>query len=155
MAFFGEMVQKYGRLPNVLFETYHEPLGVSWSGVVKPYHEQLVPVIRAHSDNIIILGTPNWSQDVEEAAADPVSGANLAYTIHFFAHTHREGLRDKVATALSLGAAIFATEWGTCRADGNGQLDLAESQTWLSFFEENHISSANWAISDKLESCSA
>merc|ERR1719336_1669161 len=58
-AFFDEMARKYGGRDHVIFETYNEPLGVSWSGVIKPYHEQLVPVIRAYSDNLIILGNRN------------------------------------------------------------------------------------------------
>merc|ERR1740129_2495470 len=33
-GFFDEMASKYGSYPNVLFETYNEPLDVSWSGVI-------------------------------------------------------------------------------------------------------------------------
>merc|ERR1719188_2363252 len=154
-GFFDEMARKYGSYPNVLFETYNEPLAVSWSGVIKPYHEQLVPVIRAHSNNIIILGNRDWCQHPDEAARDPVSGSNLAYTIHFYAFTHRGELRDKVVQAKSAGAAVFATEWGTCRADGNGQLDLGETNVWLDFLAFHGVSYANWAISDKNEACSA
>merc|ERR1740129_1411816 len=154
-SFFDEMASKYGSYPNVLFETYNEPLDVSWSGVIKPYHQQLIPVIRAHSNNVIILGTRRWSQEVDEAAADPVSGANLVYTIHFYASTHKEDLRDKVSRALSLGAALFATEWGTCEANGNGFLDFEEANTWLNFLGQNQISDANWAVSDKREACAA
>jgi len=154
-GFFTEMASKYGNYPHVLFETYNEPLAVSWSGVIKPYHQQLVPVIRQYSDNIIILGNRDWCQHPDEAARDPVSGSNLAYTIHFYAFTHRGELRDKVVQAKSAGAAVFATEWGTCRADGNGQLDLGETNVWLDFLAFHGVSYANWAISDKNEACSA
>jgi len=154
-GFFDEMARKYGSYPNVLFETYNEPLAVSWSGVIKPYHQQLVPVIRAHSDNVIILGNRDWCQHPDEAARDPVSGSNLAYTIHFYAFTHRGELRNKVVQAKSAGAAVFATEWGTCRADGNGQLDLGETNVWLDFLAFHGVSYANWAVSDKQEACSA
>jgi len=154
-GFFDEMARKYGSYPNVLFETYNEPLAVSWSGVIKPYHEQVIPVIRAHSNNIIILGNRDWCQHPDEAARDPVSGSNLAYTIHFYAFTHRGELRDKVVQAKSAGAAVFATEWGTCRADGNGQLDLGETGVWLDFLAYHGVGYANWAVSDKQEACSA
>merc|ERR1719384_1629713 len=154
-GFFDEMARKYGSYPHVLFETYNEPLGVSWSGVIKPYHEQVVPVIRAHSQNVIILGNRNWCQHPDEAARDPVSGSNLAYTIHFYATTHKGELRDKVVQAKSAGAAVFATEWGTCRADGDGNLDLAETGVWLDFLAYHGVSYANWAVSDKQEACSA
>jgi endoglucanase len=154
-AFFSEMAQRYGDKPHVLFETYNEPQQVDWSGVIKPYHEQVVPVIREHSDNVIILGTRTWSQEVDVASEDPVLGDNLAYTVHFYAASMGADLRGKVSTALANGIAIFATEWGTCEYTGDGRLDLDESQAWQDFMEENHISDSNWAISNKEESCSA
>merc|ERR1719414_336921 len=154
-GFFSEMASKYGSNSNVMYETYNEPLQVSWSGTIKPYHEQVIPVIRAHTSSPIILGTRSWAQDIDEASRDPVSGQNLAYTIHFYANTHRGELRNKASQALSNGVALFATEWGTCDASGNGNLDLGETQTWLNFFAQHHISDANWAVSDKSEACSA
>lgn len=153
--FFSEMAQKYGGYPNVLFEPYNEPLSVGWSDVIKPYHEQVLQVIRPHSDNVVILGTRTWSQEVDVASEDPVSSGNVAYTVHFYASTHKQSLRDRVSTALSNGVAIFATEWGNCEATGNGALDFASTSEWLTFFEENYISDANWAVADKQESCAA
>merc|ERR1712004_275362 len=55
-GFFSKMAQKYGRYPNVMFELFNEPVHQSWSGSIKPYHEQVIPVIRQHTKNIIILG---------------------------------------------------------------------------------------------------
>jgi len=80
-TFFSEMAQKYGSEPNVIFEVYNEPIHSSWAHEIKPYHEEIVSVIRQRSDNLIILGTRTWSQDVDEAANDPVAGSNLAYTL--------------------------------------------------------------------------
>merc|ERR1712084_54563 len=57
--------------------------------------------------------------------------------------------------AKTTGVALLATEWGTCRADGDGTLDLAETWVWLSFLALHGISYANWAVSDKQEACSA
>jgi aryl-phospho-beta-D-glucosidase BglC (GH1 family) len=92
---------------------------------------------------------------VDVAAEDPVSGKNLAYTIHFYAASMGADLRGKVSTALDKGVAIFATEWGTCEYTGDGRLDLGETQAWFDFMEEHHISDSNWGVSDKEESCSA
>ena len=59
--FFAQMSEEFGEYPNVLYETYNEPLRVAWSGVVKPYHEAVGAVIRERDpDNIIIMGTPLW-----------------------------------------------------------------------------------------------
>src|SRR5690606_6941617 len=45
-TFFSEMAQKYGDYPNVIYEPYNEPLEVSWTGVLKPYHEAVIAAIR-------------------------------------------------------------------------------------------------------------
>jgi len=155
-SFFDEMAQLYGHLPNVLFETFNEPLNTdSWASVVKPYHEEIIPAIRNHTSNLIILGTPTWSQDVDVAAQDPIVEENVAYTLHFYAATHKLYLRQKAEVALQLGVALFVTEWGTCEASGNGKIDLDESRAWLEFLATHGISHANWAVNDKNESCSA
>jgi endoglucanase len=154
-SFFDDMARIYGKAANVIFETFNEPEHQSWAGVIKPYHEQLIPVIRQYSDNLIILGTKTWSQDVDEASLSPVLGFNLAYTLHFYANTHKDWIRQKASTALGNGIPLFATEWGTCSADGNGEVNLASTQVWLDFLKQNHISDANWAISDKMEKCAA
>jgi len=154
-AFFANVSETYGSVPNVIFEIFNEPVHQSWSSVIKPYHEAVISVIREHSNSLIILGTRTWSQEVEEASLDPVQGTNLAYTLHFYANTHRDSLRQKARNALANNIPLFVTEWGTCSADGNGDLDLASAQAWLDFLEENRISDANWAISDKAEKCAA
>jgi len=154
-AFFGEMAHKYGHYPNVIFELFNEPTTQDWSTVIKPYHEEVIAEIRKHSTNLIILGSSTWSQDVDIACADRVEDDNVAYTLHFYAGSHRQALREKAMTALSDGCALFVTEWGTCGASGNGTLDFEETKLWTDFMDEHYISSANWAVSDKHESCSA
>jgi len=144
-SFFDEMSRKYGTYPHVLWETYNEPIEQDWAGVIKPFHEQIVPVIRAHSQNLITLGNRRWSQEVDEACANPVAGSNLAYTIHFYAQIHKGELRNKVSAALNRGCAIFCSEWGT----GFDVLDLGSAQQWLDFFGPTMISSANWGVYDK------
>src|SRR5690606_28843397 len=129
-AFFARMAEDYGDAPNVLYETYNEPLGVSWSSVLKPYHQAIISVIRERDpDNIIILGTPNWSQDVDIAASSPISGDNLMYTLHFYACTHTNALRSKAEAAYNAGLPIFVTEWGAAPADGglDGTLCIPEA----------------------------
>ena len=154
--FFEKMAKAYGKQPHVIFEIYNEPMDTSWP-VVKSYAETLIRTIRgAGSNNLIIVGTPNWSQDVDVAANDPLSSdKNVAYTLHFYADTHKQALRDKAKTALDRGIALFVTEWGTCSADGNGSINEAETKTWLSFLQGQSISWANWALNDKAEACSA
>jgi len=149
--FFTEMAQKYGNVPNVMFEPYNEP-GPDW-GSIKAYHNQIIPVIRAHSENLIICGTTNWSQGVDTAANDPVTGTNIAYTLHFYSGAHKQWLRDKANYALSKGVPIFITEWGTGDCS---YYDWNEAAVWLNWAKEKGISTANWGVYDKdSETCAA
>lgn len=154
IRFFEHISRKYGAYPNVIYETWNEPLPQhDWTGVVKPYHLEVIPRIRAHDpDNLIVAGTPSWSQDVDIAAADPLPFSNLAYTLHFYAGSHRQALRDKALLAMQRGAALFVTEWGSTEASGDGPVDVAETRLWWAFMEEHGLSHANWAVSDKAES---
>ncbi|XPF93152.1 cellulase family glycosylhydrolase [Colwellia sp. RE-S-Sl-9] len=155
IKFFEEVATKYGQYDNVIYEIYNEPLQISWANDIKPYAEVVIDTIRAiDPDNLIVVGTPTWSQDVDVASTDPIDRANIAYTIHFYAGTHGASLRNKAQTALNNGIALFATEWGAVNADGNGSVNINETDAWMAFFKANNISHANWSINDKNEGAS-
>ena len=154
--FFSEIAREYGDYPNLIYETYNEPLDVSWSEVLKPYHEEVIASIRQlDPDNIIVLGTPSWSQRVDLAAEDPLEGENLAYTLHFYAGTHRQELRDVAETAINKGLPIFVTEFGTTDANGDGPVYDQETREWMNFMQRHNLSWANWSVADKDESSAA
>jgi endoglucanase len=154
-SFFAEMAKSYGDKPNVIYELYNEPLAISWSSVLKPYHQAVIDTIRLYDkDNLIVCGTPNWSQDVDKAAMDPLSDSNVIYTLHYYAATHKQKLRDQAAAALGKGIALMVTEYGTCEATGSGYLDELEAKKWYNFMDEYRISSCNWSIADKDETAS-
>jgi endoglucanase len=116
----------------------------------------MVATIRANDpEGIILIGSGTWSQDVDVAAQDPVQGKNLAYTIHFYAGSHGQPLRDKVQSALALGLALFASEWGTSEASGTGGPYLRESEEWLAFLDRHTISWVNYSLCDKDETSAA
>jgi len=148
VAFFTEVAKRYKDSPAVLYEICNEPNGnISWSGNVKPYAEKVVQAIRAQAPKaVILIGSPTWSQDIHLAAADPVAGDNLMYTLHFYAGTHGAELRARIDSALSKVLPIFVSEWGTSRADGSGGVFLEQSRVWLDFLEERGISWANWSL---------
>lgn len=154
--FFAEIAGEYGEHPNIIYEIYNEPLKVSWSEVIKPYAEAVIDTIRAiDPDNLIIVGTPAWSQDVDIAAKDPLEYKNIAYVLHFYAATHKQYLRDKAETALKKGIALFVSEFGTCEANGNGPIDYDELNLWFEFMNSNNLSWCNWSIADKEETSAA
>ncbi len=150
VTFFTEMAKSYGKFDNVMYEIYNEPLKVSWNDVVKPYADTVIAAIRSiDPDNLIIVGSPYWSQKVLEAANDPISDKNVAYTLHFYAGTHGQWLRDDASLAMQKGIALFVTEWGTCDASGNGGFNPAATEEWLNFCKTNQLSMCNWAVNDK------
>lgn len=157
LEFFDRVSKKYSGVPNIIYETFNEPTTQSWDYVLKPYHESVIRTIRANDpNNVIIVGTPTWSQAVDHAATNPITGQrNIMYSLHFYAGTHKQGLRDTATFALSTGLPIFVTEYGTVNADGDGNVDTTETRLWFSWLDEHNISYVNWAISDKREGASA
>jgi endoglucanase len=156
--FFGDVSKEFGNVPNVIYETWNEPLSShAWATVIKPYHEAVIPVIRANDpDNIILCGTKSWSQDVDEASRNPITiSKNIAYTLHFYAGTHKESLRAKARTALDNGIALMVTEGGLSLASGNGGIDTAEGRRWCEFLDQNGILWTNWSVTDVDESSAA
>jgi endoglucanase len=153
--FFDEMSERFGSYPNVLYEICNEPNGseVTWEDAVKPYAEAIIPIIRKHDpDNIIIVGTPTWSQDVDLAAQNPINQPNIMYTLHFYAGTHGEYLREKAKKAIDMGLPLFVTECGTTGASGGGNVEEQKFLEWLSFLKKHRISWANWSLTNKGES---
>jgi endoglucanase/cellulose 1,4-beta-cellobiosidase len=94
------------------------------------------------------VGTPEWSQRVDLAAADPITGySNIAYTLHFYTVHHQQWLRDRASAALESGIALFVTEWGSI---GYSLVD-SEANEWMNWCFTNKISHCNWAVNDKEE----
>ena len=156
-AFFTEMAQRYKDCPNLLYEVCNEPNGnISWSSDVKPFAQEMVDTIRGQgAKGIILIGSPTWSQDIHLAAADPVQGENLMYTLHFYAGTHGQELRDRIDQVRAKGFGVFISEWGTSAADGNGGVFTQQAQVWLDFLAQRNMSWANWSLCDKNETSAA
>ena len=87
--FFKEMAQTYGKYDHVIFELFNEPEDISWSDI-KTYADQVIPVIREYSDNLILVGTPKWDQNPQAAIGNEVNDPkkNTAYTLHYYANSH-------------------------------------------------------------------
>jgi endoglucanase len=154
--FFQKMAKKYGKHPNVIYEIYNEPLKVSWENVIKPYSEKVIAAIRSiDKSNLIIVGTSTWSQDVDVASRNPITGYdNIAYTLHFYAGTHKSELRKKAEVALNNGIALMVTEWGTVNANGDGGANQESVAEWMAFMKKHNLSHCNWAVNDKKEGAS-
>lgn len=182
ITFFTHIATKYGNDKHIIYEIFNEPISTenhrnsnenrvfsdvnlqrqTWNNIIKPYAIDVINAIRAiDPDNLIVVGTPGFSQFVNIAADNRITrndlnlpanaDLNLAYTLHFYSGTHKQFLRDIATEALNDGIALFVTEWGTVNADGNGAVDVQETIRWMDFMRDNNLSHANWSITDKNE----
>lgn len=154
-AFFREMSREFKGYNNVIYEICNEPNnGTSWKEI-KSYARSVISTIRKNDKKaVIVVGTPTWSQDVDQAAADPIKGDNIMYALHFYAATHKADLRNKMNAAINKGLPVFVTEYGICDASGNGAIDKKEADRWIQTMDEYGVSYIAWNLSNKQESSS-
>jgi len=151
---------KYGNNNAVIFEIYNEPVGnISWE-VVKAYSEAVIKAVRdAGFNNLILVGTPYWTTQVDVAAADPPHDplGNFAFVFHFYADIHRidrlpyyyaastgKTYRSMVMSALDAGFPVFMSEWGTNDATMHGAPNFAQADLWIAFMDEHKLSGCAW-----------
>ena len=154
-AFFREMSREFKGYNNVIYEICNEPNnGTSWKEI-KSYARSVISTIRKNDKKaVIVVGTPTWSQDVDQVAADPIKGDNIMYALHFYAATHKADLRNKMTAAINKGLPVFVTEYGICDASGNGAIDKKEADRWIQTMDEYGVSYIAWNLSNKQESSS-
>ena len=148
--FFRRMSARYADKPYVLYELCNEPngKGVNWP-VVRDYAERIIPVIRANApEAVIICGTPDWSQDVDKVAANPIDDSNTLYALHFYAASHRTALRERARKALEAGTPVFVSEFNICDASGDGAIDGESAAAWRALIEEYGLSYMAWSLSN-------
>ncbi|PHU35811.1 glycoside hydrolase family 5 protein [Pseudobutyrivibrio ruminis] len=152
IQFFGEMVRKYKGNDNVIYEICNEPNGdTTWSDI-KSYAKEVIPVIRnVDSDAVILVGTPEWSSDLESVQDNPLNFKNIMYTYHFYAASHKDDARAELESALEAGLPVFISEYGLVSADGNGSVDTKEAKKWYDLIDEYKLSSCIWNLSNKDE----
>lgn len=153
--FFADVTAKYGDSPNVLYEIWNEPTEVQWAET-KAYAEELVPLIRANApSSVVIVPTPRWDQEVDQAALDPITSLdNILYSLHYYAATHGDYLREKAQKALDAGLPLFMAECASMVHTGDGVIDTRSWEEWMDFADRNSIGWIAWSVSDKDETCS-
>ncbi len=153
IAFFEEISAKYSGVGNVIYEICNEPNGNTGWQDVKNYAEQVIQVIRRNApDSVIIVGTPNWSQDIHEAVVSPLGYDNVMYALHFYAATHKQWLRERMKNCLERGLPVFISEFGICDSSGSGAMDYEQAAEWKRIIEEYNISYICWNLANHNES---
>ena len=155
IAFFRLLSEALADNDNVLYEICNEPnSGTSWDSI-KSYAEEVIPVIREQKpDAVILVGTPTWSQEIDKAAASPLTFDNVMYTLHFYAGTHKDDLRNRLETCAQNNLPVFVSEFGMCDASGNGANDFDSTTKWLDLLNKYQISFCCWNLANKDESSS-
>lgn len=154
LSFFTRFSKKYGKQKNILYEICNEPNGnVTWKRDIKPYANKIIKRIRKYDKkNIIIVGTPTWSQDVDVVAQSPLKQKNIVYALHFYAATHTDWIREKVKKAYNAKLPMLVSEFNICDASGNGGLDKSSGKKWLNLLNKYSIGYVAWNVSNKNES---
>jgi len=157
-TYFAEMARDYGNYDNVIFEIFNEPLSVTWSSI-KTYATSVISTIRQYSDNLVLVGTPNWDQDVDDVVGNTLADDNVAYVAHFYAASHplnggtySPNFASRINSVRNTaGKPVFVSEYGTVSADGNGSHNKSASDTWMTFLNTNNISYCAWHVNNKNE----
>lgn len=153
LKFFTKFAKKYGKQKNIIYEICNEPNGdVTWERDIKPYANKVIKRIRKYDKkNIIIVGTPTWSQDVDIVAQSPLKQKNIVYALHFYAATHKDDIRNKLKTAYKMGLPVIVSEFSICDASGNGAIDKGSAKKWMKLLRKYKIGYVAWNISNKAE----
>ena len=173
--FFTKVATRYKGVPNVIYELFNEPVSARFEEafayddlgdpeammaywlLLKVYAQKLIKVITDidPSKPLILMGCPCWDQRIDLPVASPIEGYdNLMYTVHFYAATHKESLREATDAALKAGLPIFISECASCEATGDGPMDEESWKEWNDWADANGISRLAWSLSDKVETCS-
>ena len=153
--FFNMMAKEYANVPNVIFEICNEPNGdCTWEDI-KEYANIIIPVIRRHKpDALILIGTPNYDREIQEPARDPVNFENVMYSFHFYATSHKDEFRAKLREVVGQGTPIFVSESGLCEETGDGKIDFESVKTWYRLLDSLHLNYTIWSLSNKEEEAS-
>ncbi len=96
--FWDVIAPRYADEPHVMYELYNEPQepgmwgdptqSSNWADVWRDWKSTAQPwvdLIRSHApDNLVLIGSPSWTQSPEGALVEPFEGSNLAYTYHIY-----------------------------------------------------------------------
>lgn len=175
--FFTTIATRYKGVPNVIYELFNEPVCFSFENhsanpyedlgnaeamqnywtALREYAESLIETITAidGGEPLILMGCPSWDQRIDLPATDPVRGYdNIMYTMHFYAATHGEWLREATDATLEAGIPVFISECAGCEADGNGFLDIDAWELYSDWAMSKGMSMVAWSVADKDETCS-
>jgi fibronectin type 3 domain-containing protein len=85
LNFWNTIAPHYASSPNVIFEVYNEPVNPADWNTWKSYIQPVVNAIRAVApNNLILMGSPQWSTFVNQAVSNQITGGNIVYVYHLY-----------------------------------------------------------------------
>ncbi len=149
VTFWTQIAPVFASYPNVIYEAFNEPIdnkanaGVTpagaWTSAFTTAAQSWITTIRAGApNNVIIVGSPTWSQYPDGALSAGLTGGNLIFTAHIYPGNwpgSMNGFQNRVANA-AMGEPVAITEWGyeigTASASNNL---LTPNDTWAQNLE--------------------
>jgi hypothetical protein len=112
-AFWSDIAPRFANDSHVLFELFNEPINDGdWESVRTDMQAWYDTVRQSAPQNLVLVGTPNWSQIVGPTATTPINGTNVMYVAHMYPlHWGFEELRNEITTAAAVHP-VFMSEWG-------------------------------------------
>ena len=133
--FFTYFATKWGNYPNVMYEIYNEP--VCDNGTVVTYAKLVIPVIRAiDPDNIIIVGSAQYSREPQNVTGAGQGYTNIAYSWHGYPRWGHQGdWNSSDADSWNTTIPVIVTEWGMGNSGSDGGLlDIYKSRGLINCF---------------------
>jgi hypothetical protein len=135
VTFWNTVAPVFAGYSNVLYEAFNEPIDTSagitaggWSTAFTTAAQSWITAIRAGApNNVIVVGSPSWSQHPEGALTANLTGGNLVFTAHIYPSNwpgKMNAFQTNVATA-AMSVPVAITEWGYELPDG-GDRSLSE-----------------------------
>ncbi|WP_135364595.1 glycoside hydrolase family 5 protein [Halosimplex halophilum] len=168
--FWETVAPEFADESHVLFEVYNEPIHPyqghyepnvdvapnddeaietwnTWREAAQPW----VDTIREHAPrNLVLIGSPRWSQWTYQAPRNEFDGDNLAYTGHVYGHQNLRPLSEYFGTPAE-EVPVFVTEfgWGEHGADYITGTADDEGQEFLDFFADYDVHWQVWCFDSK------
>jgi len=153
---------------HVMYEICNEPNGVSWDRI-KQYASQVLPTIQNNDPGaVVVVGTPQWDQNLGDAVSSPITGYNnlhIMYAFHFYSCSHYQFLSTLDNASKSI--PLFISEWGIADfSGGEGTRTVEEvcksnAKTLINQYAnggnqgKQKISWCAWSFGEKNEQASA
>jgi endoglucanase len=130
--FWTQIAPLYSTYSNVFYEVFNESNQTDSWATYKPTMQGWVNLIRGFAPkNLIFAGSPSWDQSMGDAATNPLTGGNIAYTVHMYYQHWTNSWNTTQASTCAAVNPIVMTEWGFNDVAGQPGLDAGGPLTTI------------------------